>query len=932
MSSIAAFRQKAREYLTARTPSFWRWSADGQTLEWPDGATITFRGELAPVLARLAPRGLPPFGSIVLLMAACREKYLFSSARRGLIFAYANCLSPSSVGQIKPGAGPVSTVLFRRVMDELERVADGLHTVASLPAEQRQSPEAKAILAEAVFESTEPALEAEAAAIVVEMLRSPVFPVAEAGTQPHQESLQEFGVEINSLRPGLERLDSEQLALRRRTGLESLPAPATAEEPPSGLTAPQQVRELIQRLRNDEELSGLARLAQDLMAAVHVPRALSSAQELPVGGVSDLSNRGTFDRLLTSELAHDDLTLAVRVALNEALYLRRESPPRRPPPRRAILIDTGIRLWGIPRVFAAGVALALGAIADARGELRVFRAQAEGVLPVDLLSRDGLISLLESLEPHPHPGSALSAFQSAADDGATDDVEYLLITHEDVLSDAAFGRDVAAWDSPGWLVATVSKDGRFALYAYSPAGRKCLGTAQMNLAAILGERNDKRAPLPLRSDASSTFPLILTLERFPLLLPFKLDARKAVASTIWGLFGVSNDGRLLHWTDDLHGARQLTDRLPDGHVLEMFIDDTAGLVHVVTSIPRTNQIDVFSANLTKGTCTSQRFGSNKPWKCCFRDGILFMIHRKKVVALNVGAGTRLSPLRLSPNARWNNGRFFNVGHGHAALATDRLSVILQPIQTPTAVALFDRIGVDGPWTLSPDGAIYPPSGPARVGAISPGHAITISGISRDGHRLAVYSSTPYGSFNVDLMEERPAWRKAVGPQADFIMGPELDWSIKSTLRADAEFGDIFIDCDGNVRLHRASGPTMGTYGFEPDSDGNLMLIKIAIRAPLPNSFRSFAVTPAPRGRRYALKMVRWEDGSMAFWDARGMLHLKSSDTSIPELTCVLTNGAVAGWTSDNQTFGWAFFFSNAPTSTSSTTILKLMRQFAARVR
>ena len=43
---------------------------------------------------------------------------------------------------------------------------------------------------------------------------------------------------------------------------------------------------------------------------------------------------GDFDRLLVSELAHDDLTLSVRIALNEALYLRREAPARDPRPHR----------------------------------------------------------------------------------------------------------------------------------------------------------------------------------------------------------------------------------------------------------------------------------------------------------------------------------------------------------------------------------------------------------------------------------------------------------------------------------------------------------------------------------------------------------------------------------------------------------------------
>src|SRR6185436_19317174 len=110
----------------------------------------------------------------------------------------------------------------------------------------------------------------------------------------------------------------------------------------------ERVRSLIKTLVNDEELSGLARLAQQLLAATSLPRKLSQSDELPLGGVTDISNRGDLDRLLVSELASDDLTLAVRIATNEALYLRREQPPRSPPFRRALLLDSGVRMWGVP--------------------------------------------------------------------------------------------------------------------------------------------------------------------------------------------------------------------------------------------------------------------------------------------------------------------------------------------------------------------------------------------------------------------------------------------------------------------------------------------------------------------------------------------------------------------------------------------------------
>jgi hypothetical protein len=139
-----------------------------------------------------------------------------------------------------------------------------------------------------------------------------------------------------------------------QTGLDELPCAAPLE-----LAARKSVRQLLAELENDEELCGLARLARDLMAAISLPRTITDRDTLPLGGVSDIANRGQPDRLLLSEVAHDDLTLAARIALREALYLRREAPLRNPPSRRTILLDAAIRMWGIPRVFATSVALAL---------------------------------------------------------------------------------------------------------------------------------------------------------------------------------------------------------------------------------------------------------------------------------------------------------------------------------------------------------------------------------------------------------------------------------------------------------------------------------------------------------------------------------------------------------------------------------------------
>jgi len=58
---------------------------------------------------------------------------------------------------------------------------------------------------------------------------------------------------------------------------------------------------------------------------------------------------------------------------------------------------------------------------------------------------------------------------------------------------------------------------------------------------------------------------------------------------------------------------------------------------------------------------------------------------------------------------------------------------------------------------------------------------------------------------------------------------------------------------------------------------------------------------------FELKEATWRDGSNAWLDSRGLLHLKSSDKSLPELTIVLTDDPLGGWLSTGQVWGAAFF-------------------------
>ena len=457
-----------RNYFAPPSQPYWRWEEGGHVLTWKDGLTICYRDEVAAILARLAPSGLPPLGSVLLLMAAWRERWNVAPLRTELLQTHMKLLHENDD--------------YSQLLDE---VLAGLAQVQRCRGLVSNRPEAKMELAALVFDAAPGRFLPSLSQALVERLASGL--TSEEISHKPAAGLEELLHDLGCLRWGLPRVDPVSFALRLRTGLEELPQPAPVEAPPAG-----SARDLISTLEDDPDLGAVARLAKLLLAAVHLPRAISDPEELPIGGISDVSNRGPLDRLLLSELAYDDLTLAVRVAMNEALYLRRESPPRTPPRQRKVLLDAGLRTWGVPRVFVAAVGLAIAAKSDPLLAVRAFRSAGEEATPVDFHTREGLAAHLAALDHRLHPGSALTSLLSVADDAPIDS-DLVLVTTDDTLADPAFQRELHAAAAPPLFLASVSRDGRFELIHKSPRGRKTICTAQFDLDDILKPRTARHA-------------------------------------------------------------------------------------------------------------------------------------------------------------------------------------------------------------------------------------------------------------------------------------------------------------------------------------------------------------------------------------------------------------------------------------------------------
>jgi hypothetical protein len=354
-------RQQAIDYLRAPANGLWHWAESGAVLVWHDGSTVAFREEILQILEWLAPNGLPSFGAIVFLLAACRGKVPQVTD----IVVEARVPLPPRMGK------DVAILLTARqqLKAQLEAALVQLGKASQLANELNLGIKAKCVLAEAVFEPAKAERHVEARMV----LRGLHTPMSDADLlDPERPGVSGSYVrQIHIVAEGLKLHNAESLALRLRTGLDALPKEIDADLP-----ATERARRLIEELSRDREFGAVARAARELMAAVRLPRRLGEREQLAVGGVADITNRGPLDRLLLSELAHDDLTLAVRVALNEALYLRREPPMRELLGTLALLLDSGVRFWGVPRVLATAVALAL--VARDKQHSQVFAWRAHG--------------------------------------------------------------------------------------------------------------------------------------------------------------------------------------------------------------------------------------------------------------------------------------------------------------------------------------------------------------------------------------------------------------------------------------------------------------------------------------------------------------------------------------------------------------------------
>lgn len=537
-------KELALSYFRRPTEYFWRWAENGTVVEWPHGSTIGYREEVQVVLEALAPTGLPPFGAVLLLLAACADSWPAVGAA-GLL-----------QGLVRTAPADPRAALEDDVAVHLRQALPLLDQVAALPQELRTGPP-KLHLFQQLNEGLLPAVPAAESAEVVAEWRSGRLDFMlqhRSGTKDGVRT--KLKTDVLPLAALARRFEQPgQLELLLRTGLPQLPAALPELPTPPAPLAP---ADLFDQLAQDARTAGLAHLTQHLAAALRIPLHTQGASDRPLGGVADITNRGTFDRLLLSELAHDDWSLLARLANNEALYLRREEPPRPQARSHTILLDTTLQLWGTPRVFGLAAALAWAHHAQLprhRAAVRAYALGGQTYAPLDLGSVAGTVQALSQLDPALHCGAALNAFgQMQAPEEAT---TYLLITDAHLAQQANFGQQLAAAQLALRFLLTVDRSGTLELHEYVNGHRRLLHTSTYNLDELLFAARTRR---PVRPASYATGPAYLHQVPAPLYFPttgLRMSSKNTFYRPAIGVLGITETRRVLFWPNRTTGAREL---------------------------------------------------------------------------------------------------------------------------------------------------------------------------------------------------------------------------------------------------------------------------------------------------------------------------------------------------------------------------------------
>jgi MoxR-vWA-beta-propeller ternary system domain bpX0/MoxR-vWA-beta-propeller ternary system domain bpX1 len=408
---------EVKDYFQSYKSYFWEWTTDedvpddtgyheNNLISVPNVGPIAYRAYIIGILKELKDQSFPPFGSLLLVLYAMQDGYLNLDGIFYHIRKYKDTF---------PG---------RDLESDIDEARSFLENIMHLGNSLKKSSN-KIILLKTIFRYKHIGISAEYSEAVIRRFERNTHSIAECAVK-EKLTLSVIVNDIETLAFLYNEFPTTESIINFMKGVVDIPD--VKEEVLEEETTIESGAEFIEELTEEPKTFQVGSLIKRIWSGLKIPMRHLSPGDQPIGGISDMTNKGELHRMLLSEFAHDDEIFMNRVANNEALYIQREIPPEENIFERIILIDTSLKNWGTPKVLAFASAIAVIKHPKAHSECKVY-ALGEHTVPLSLNKVEDVIDNLNFVSPVLEVSKALEKFFNEEHTGK--DLEVFFITHED---------------------------------------------------------------------------------------------------------------------------------------------------------------------------------------------------------------------------------------------------------------------------------------------------------------------------------------------------------------------------------------------------------------------------------------------------------------------------------------------------------------------
>jgi len=483
------------QYFQSYKDYFWEWTTDedvpddtgyyeNNLISIPEIGAIVYRPYLIEILKELQLTGLPLLSPLLLALYATNEGYLDLKA-------------------IKTNLRKHPLAIHEYVKHLIRPAFQFLETLKSLHYNYKQGRN-RVLLLQTIFKhSTDNVSEKQSEYILKGYLRD---------SRKIADSAQKIEITVSKLSKDLgilvalnEKFPSPSFIVQVMKGnLEIAEIAEIEEEVIEEETTIDTDKDFIQQLIEEPKTFQVGSLIKRIWSGLKIPMRHLSPGEQPIGGISDMTNKGDFNRMLLSEFANEDEVFMNRVANSEALYIQREIPPEENIFERIILIDTSLKNWGTPKVLAFASAIAVIKHPKAHSECKVF-ALGQTNVSISLDKVDEVVENLNQVSPVLEVSHALEKFFTEEHRGK--DLEVFFITNQENLASQNLQKVIHENKDRLKFLVTTSSNGELNFYKHHKGTRKHIQKIMLPLKElwahpprrkkIVENNNGRKTDLPL---------------------------------------------------------------------------------------------------------------------------------------------------------------------------------------------------------------------------------------------------------------------------------------------------------------------------------------------------------------------------------------------------------------------------------------------------